>query len=265
MSVCMPLKAAEFQIRKSHFERIDACFIIYDMKSQQILAVYGEERCKQRYVACSTFKMPLAVMAFDSGILKDENSLFRWDGIKRSNEAWNQDCTAASWMKNSVVWYSQRITPLLGKARLQSYLKAFNYGNQDISAGLTGAWLTDGKVGSDAGKGRLKISAFEQLEFLKSFWTDRLPVSADAIEKTKRITFIETSPNGFTLHGKTGSGYLDDLKSDLGWFIGHIQGNAREYLVVTAITRDEKGADARYPGMAAREITKAILLDNHIW
>lgn len=258
-------KAAEFTIQKSHFERSDGCFIIYDLKNDQILSIYGEERCKQRYAACSTFKMPLAVMAFDAGILNDENTIFKWDGIKRSMESWNQDSTAASWMRNSVVWYSQRITPLLGKARLQSYLKAFSYGNQDISAGLTGAWLTISKTDSDPGRGSLKISAFEQLDFLKRFWTGKLPVSPDAIDKTTRITFLETSPNGFTLHGKTGSGYLDDLQGDFGWFIGHIQGNAKEYLVITTFTRDRTISDARYPGMLAREITKAILKDNQIW
>ncbi len=266
-AVCaMPVSgAAEFIIQKQHFEKADGCFVFYDMKSGKIVAVYGEERCRQRYAACSTFKWPLAAMAFDAGILKDENTLFKWDGIHRSIEAWNQDCTAASWMKNSVVWYSQRITPLLGRARLKSYLQAFQYGNQDISGGLTSAWLTITKTDSDPGKGTLKISAFEQLEFLKKFWGGKLPVSPDAIQKTKGITFLETSPQGYKLHGKTGSGYLDDPSGDFGWFIGHIGGPDSEYLFVTALTRDRKTSDAQFPGMVAKEITKAILKDNRIW
>ena len=207
----MPLRAAEFKIQKSHFEQSEGCFIIYDLKTDKLLGIFGEERCKQPYAPCSTFKMPLAVMAFDAGVLKDENTLLKWDGIKRSIEAWDRDCTAASWMRNSVVWYSQRLTLLLGKTKVQSYLKGFNYGNQDISAGLTGFWLTASKTDSDPGRGSLKISAFEQLDFLKRFWSGKLPVSPDAIEKTKKITFLETSPNGFTLHGKTGSDGSSDM------------------------------------------------------
>jgi len=53
-------------------------------------------------------------MAFDAGILKDEGSGMKWDGTKTSRQEWNRDQTAASWMKYSVVWFSQRLTPQLG-------------------------------------------------------------------------------------------------------------------------------------------------------
>jgi beta-lactamase class D len=258
-------KPIAIAIAAPHFQGMDGCAIVYDLRSQKIAALYGEERCRVRYPACSTFKWPLAVMAFDAGVLADENTPMKWDGSKRLIESWNQDQTAATWMKNSVVWYSQRITPQLSRAKLAMYLSAFEYGNQDISAGLTSAWLTITKTDSDPGKGSLKISAFEQIEFLKKFWTGHLLVSPGSIEKTKKITFIETSPEGFTLHGKTGSGYLPDLNGDFGWFIAHIEGHDREYLLVTAFTRRQRAADARFPGMLARDITKEILKDNSLW
>ena len=70
--------------------------------------------CKKRVSPASTFKVPLALMAFDAGILKDEGSGMKWDGTKTSRQEWNRDQTAASWMKYSVVWFSQRLTPQLG-------------------------------------------------------------------------------------------------------------------------------------------------------
>lgn len=257
--------AKPLSIQAAHFESMDGCAIVYDTQAQRIVASYGEERCRKRYAACSTFKWPLALMAFDAGVLQDENTPMKWDGVPRAIESWNQDHTAASWMRNSVVWYSQRITPQFGTAKLQSYLKAFDYGNQDISAGLTSAWLTITKTESDPGRGSLKISAYEQLEFIRKFWANELPVSAQAMEKTKRVLFLETSPAGYSLHGKTGSGYVDGLDGDFGWFIGRVEGQGKEYLAVTTFTRTGRAADARYPGMLAKEITKEILKENGIW
>jgi beta-lactamase class D len=256
---------AKFKIDVSRFEGMGGCVIVYDSKAGKIVAVHGEKQCWQRYAPCSTFKWPLAVMAFDSGVLKDETVLLKWDGVRRSIASWNQNQTAATWMKNSVVWYSQRLTAQLGKQRLQSYLDAFDYGNRDISAGLLSAWLTVTKSDPDSRKSSLRISPFEQLEFLKKFWAGKLPVSPRAMEKTAKIVFLEISPGGYRLHGKTGSGYPDDLKGDLGWFIGQVEGHGREYLIVTLLTRNQKAADARYPGMAAKEIAKGILKDNFVW
>jgi beta-lactamase class D len=253
------------KINGTYFAGMDGCAIVFDAKAQKVAAIYGEGRCRRRYTACSTFKWPLAVMAFDSGVLKDENASLKWDGIKRPFDSWNQDQTAASWMRNSVVWYSQRLTPQIGKDKMQAYLDAFNYGNRDISSGLTSAWLTVSRMDSDPGKGSLKISAFEQLEFMRKFWTGGLPVSPVAAATTKEIIFLEKSPGGYALHGKTGSGYSNDLKGDFGWFIGHAERNGHEYYIVTALTRDEKTADARIPGLLAKEIAKDILKDNAIW
>jgi beta-lactamase class D len=42
----------------------------------------------------------------------------------------------AQWLKDSIVWVSQRITPLLGQEKFKAYLEKFHYGNTDISAAL---------------------------------------------------------------------------------------------------------------------------------
>jgi beta-lactamase class D len=247
------------------FAGLDACFLAWDLRQGRLVGRHGTDRCQLRLPACSTFKVPLALMAFDAGFLKDEDTLLEWDKVQRPIESWNRDHTARSWMANSVVWYSQRLTPQLGPERIQRYLDGFGYGNRDFSAGLTSAWLTISKSDSDPGKGSLRISALEQLEFLKRLWRGELPVSPGALAKTKALLLLETSPGGFTLHGKTGSGYPDDLKGDFGWFIGHLEGAGRELVVVTAISRDERATDARFPGLKAKELTKAVLAGAGLW
>lgn len=62
----------------------NACFALYDLKENKMVEVVNEARCKERFAACSTFKIPLAVMGFDSGILKDERTKFNGVGLRRT-------------------------------------------------------------------------------------------------------------------------------------------------------------------------------------
>lgn len=182
-----------------HFAGRDGCFELYDLKTNQLVVRSDPRRCALRTSPCSTFKVPLALMAFDSGVLADETSGMKWDGTRTRREEWNRDQTASTWMRNSVVWFSQRLTPLLGMERVKSYLARFDFGNRDMSGGLTTAWL----------ESSLRVSPDEQLRFWRRLWREELPVSKHAFDMTKTITLVGTSPGGWTLHGKTGSGDSD--------------------------------------------------------
>ncbi|MBA2404850.1 MAG: penicillin binding protein transpeptidase domain-containing protein, partial [Bdellovibrionales bacterium] len=89
------------------FANKDVCFLLFNLGSGTFEKIINQDRCGQKLPAASTFKVPLAVMAFDSGVLKDEHTMLKWDGEKRFLDAWNKDHTASSWMKDSVVWFSQ--------------------------------------------------------------------------------------------------------------------------------------------------------------
>ena len=52
-------------------------------------------------------------MAFDKGILKDENQVVRWDGLKRGRQEENQDQTPITWMSNSIKWVTEWVTSSL--------------------------------------------------------------------------------------------------------------------------------------------------------
>lgn len=244
-----------------HFKDIKGCFLLYNMKTKTFDKVIGEATCRERFPAFSSFKVPLAVMAFDSGVLKDENVILKWDGVKNSRVEENQDHNAKTWMRDSVVWFSQRITPKLGKKKFQKYLNDFNYGNKDFSTGLTTAWLQSPATG----KG-LRISAYEQVDFMKSLWTDQLPVTKRSMQLTREITFLETSPKGFELSGKTGSNFYDkERKFHCGWFISHIQKGNLEYIAVTNISDLKPYPQPGYGGPRAKQITKDLLAAEGLW
>lgn len=236
------------------------CFLLYNMKTEKMEQVIGEEACQERLPACSTFKVPLAVMAFDFGVLKDENVVLKWDGKKGDRPELNQDHNAKTWMRDSVVWFSQRLTPRLGKQRLEKYLNEFSYGNKDISAGITKAWL----VPPSSKTAALKISGYEQLEFMKKLWRGKLPATGRSQNLTREIMFLEDSPNGFQLSGKTGSNsFSKDRK--LGWFISHLQKGEAEYLTVLNFSDLQPTNNKEYGGPRAKQMTKDLLKAQGLW
>lgn len=173
-----------------------------------------------RFTPCSTFKIPLALIGFDSGILKDAHSP-AWDyqpAIHHANRAEEKQRTdPTTWESNSVVWYSQEITRRLGEARFKDYVDRLGYGNRDVSGnpgkhdGLTQAWL-----GSS-----LAISPDEQVAFVRRMLTRQFPVSAEAYRLAESVIPVFEGSGGWVVHGKTGSGSLGgDESRPIGWFAG---------------------------------------------
>lgn len=245
---------------KTYFTDTKGCFLLYNLKTKTFEKEMGGKECKEQLPPCSSFKIPLAVMAFDSGVLKDENQILKWDGTKHLRPEENQDLDAKSWLKYSVVWFSQKLTPQMGEKKFQKYLDDFNYGNKDLSTGITEAWI----MPPDSKKA-LKISPYEQVEFMEKLWTDTLPVSKRSMELTRKISFLETSPKGYALSGKTGSGiFPKNRKTHLGWFIAHLQKEDQQFIAVTRII-DLKSTNGGYGGPRAKQLTKDILADLGLW
>ena len=124
----------------------DSCFIAKE--NGKVLQSEGDP--EKRYAPMSTFKITLSLIGFDSGILADEMHPV-WpfkEGYVDWRDAWKQDQTPKSWMKESCVWYSQVLTKKLGMKKFQDYVTKFDYGNKDLSGdkeqnnGLTNAWLS---------------------------------------------------------------------------------------------------------------------------
>jgi beta-lactamase class D OXA-29 len=238
-------------------------FLLYDLNTTEWLQEVGPN-CDERISCCSTFKIPLSLIGFDSGILQDEFSPEWPHPNPKDYDAfwlpiWEQPHTPALWMRNSCVWFSQGLTTKLGMDRFQQYIDLFDYGNKDLSGdpakkdGLTHAWLMSS----------LKISPREQIFFLAKLVQEKLPISAHSILMTKRILFLEEL-NGWKLFGKTGSGQRlnpdgtinEDLQS--GWFVGWLEKDDRT-VIFTFNLRDDEKVDG-FAGRRAKEKAKELLL-----
>jgi bla regulator protein BlaR1 len=120
-----------------------------------------------------------------------------------------------------------------------------DYGNRDTSGGITNFWLDS----------TLRISADEQVVFVRRLWADSLPVSRDAQRITRELMKLSHSDDGRIFYGKTGT--AGDANADiarLGWFVGCVARGERRVFFATRITT---GRDAS--GRQARKITEAIL------
>lgn len=231
---------------KNYYKESQGCFILFDLNKNKTIEEYNSDLCKTPMSPNSTFKIPLSIMGFDKKILKDENNP-KWEfkdeylteGVKSWMPIqWRQANTPSSWIKYSVVWYSQSLARLLGSEPIVDYLNKFDYGNKDFSGtpgkndALSIAWLDSS----------LKISAENQIQFLKNFVTEKLPVSKQSMQMTKKILFIEQNKNNVSLYGKTGAGYLKGRIAH-GWFVGWIEKDKNSYIFVSYIKDNNSGGN----------------------
>ena len=218
-------------------------FVLYDETNDQHL-IYNLTQSEAKLSPCSTFKIYNSLAGLEYRVLnsKDQKTLKKWDGSPQPYDNWKKDHTLSSAIQNSVVWYFQELATQIGETRMQVFLNKINYGNKDISGGLTTFWL----------QSSLKISAQEQVGLIHKLYAGELPIKAKNIEILKKnITLY--NQDGVHMMGKTGSGDQEG-KWVLGWFVGVVEKDGNRYFFATNI----EGRDGAYGGKA-KSITFSIL------
>lgn len=247
---------------ESHLKSQTENFILKESDQIKIL----EGRSDLKLPPCSTFKIPLALMGYNEGILQNENQP-RWE-YKTEYQTWNpiwkfkeweQSQTPKTWIQNSTIWYSQLLTQHLQMERLLDYVHIFEYGNQNVTGcrgknnGLSHAWLSSS----------LKISPLEQIAFLEKLVNSKLPVSTFAQEATRQLLYLETLSNHWQLFGKTGSCHKRDRDGNLnperqfGWFVGWAQKAGRKAFFAQQII-DTKPYQTTAGGRAKNLVKKKL-------
>ena len=205
-------------------------FVLYDVKRNRYLR-HDEARCRERFSPYSTFKIPNSLIGLDTGVLADAEHLMKWDAEKYPAfnrdtlpfSAWWEDQTLRRAFKRSVVWYYRELALKVGEKRMKEYVDKLDYGNEDASGPLNGFWLNS----------TLKISADEQVEFLKRLYKEELPVSKRSLKILKEIMTLEETPD-HKLSGKTGGGSISEGRY-LGWFVGYLETKDGAYIFATEI------------------------------
>jgi beta-lactamase class D len=226
---------------EKYFQDFTGAFVLYDLNNDHY-SRYNPERCAERFLPASTFKILNSLIGLETGVIPDEDYVIKWDGTQYENSAWNRDHTLKTAIQHSVVWYYQELARRVGTEKMQYHVDAVQYGNKDITGRIDSFWLD----------GALRISADEQVELLKRLYHDDLPFSRRSMKIVKEILVLENT-NTYRLIGKTGSGLVDT--SYIGWFVGYVEEKDTVYFFVTNIESSSSEAD----GVKAKEITRDIL------
>src|SRR5690606_31158323 len=93
----------------------DGCLLVLDADSKAVIHEAGSD-CDEPNTPASTFKVPLAVMGFEAGLLKDgENPALPWKaeyGVNKPED--KATVTPKTWLRDSVLWYSRVLTQEMG-------------------------------------------------------------------------------------------------------------------------------------------------------
>ena len=245
--------ASEVVDLSSHLGGLEGAFVLYDRAEDRYIR-HDAARAAARFSPCSTFKIPNSLIALDTGVATGADFAIPWDRERDPPQPWwdelgldwKRDHTLASAFRNSVVWYYQEIARRVGPERMAAYLARFGYGNRDTSGVVDKFWLSS----------TLRISADEQVEFLRRFYDGRLGVSPEATRIAKEIFVLERG-DGWTLSAKTGSGTSDDGRA-LGWLVGYVEREDDVYFFALNVSGDDakRVREARVP--AAKAILKEL-------
>ena len=226
--------------------KVQGSFSLYDLSKKEFYTTDSADFEKATSPA-STFKIPNTFIALETKAVQDETDIIPWDGKPKYLKVWEKDHDLETAYKNSTVWFYQEIARRVGEGQYHSWLKKLDYGNQDISSGLTTFWLG----------ASLQISPRNQLNFLKALHKEKLGFSKRTYRVGKEVMIEEQTPV-YTLRAKTG--WADTKPTHVGWYIGYVETKSNVYFFATRLyqpdaqQRDDFGAQRKL-------ITRKILTD----
>ena len=190
----------------------NACVMVQGSADSEPL-ILNQELCEIPHSPCSTFKLPHALIALQTGVVAGPDEQFEWDGTQRRRSITNQDHTLATAIRHSVVWYFQETARRIGSSRMQDWLKRLDYGNADISGGIDNFWLASS----------LEITARQQLSMIQALRRQQLPFAQQHQATVRQMAHVTDTVNG-SLFGKTGSCWPGrENESDYAWFVGWLE------------------------------------------
>lgn len=221
---------------------VDGCFVLFDQDANEFIR-YNSGLCDTGFIPASTFKIPHSLIALEEGIVEDTTQIIKWDGQERPPKGWNKDQTLKTAMQYSCVWVYVGFAEQIEIEKYNEYIKAFDYGNQNLNGPPTYFWL----------EGQLRISANQQIEFLRKFYYYNLSVSKKNIDMVKGIIVLEEEDT-YRFSGKTGGGMVSDTDYIM-WLVGYLEKDNKVYYYAMNFVSDDynKTRHARY------EIVKDIL------
>ncbi len=183
--------------------------IVIESLNKKNTYIHNRKRAETLLIPASTFKIPNTLIALNEKVI-DKNSLIFWDKKDKGLKSWNKDQTLQTAYKNSCVWCYQEFASKIGIDKYKGYLKILDYGNKNIGNDVKEFWLD----------GSLKITAFEEINFLKQLHKNELPFKIEDINTLKEI-MVEEKNEDFIIRAKTG--WATRIEPQNGWYVGYVE------------------------------------------
>ncbi|HEX8171370.1 MAG TPA: penicillin-binding transpeptidase domain-containing protein [Thermoanaerobaculia bacterium] len=232
------------------------CFLLQRLGEARAY-VSDVRECAVASSPASTFKIPHAVIALDTGVVTDPLALVPWDGSKQDFPVWERDHSLDSAIKWSAVWFFRRTAALIGSERMKAELAKLGYARDSFEGDVRYFWVT----------GDLVVSPREQLRFLSALVRGTLPVERkhlDAVKEAFRMPpgaitnasgthdFPLAWPKPLVVHAKSGNTTANAER--VSWLIGYIESGRGTYLFVSRVR-----ADGPLPATAAIDLATRML------
>ncbi len=237
---------------KTYFDenKVDGCFALWDNALNEF-TVYNMVRYRDSaYSPASTFKIFNSLVALSTGRIFSDTVVVPWDGVVRMSptgdtmKAWNKDMNMREAFEVSNVGFYQEMARRIGKDTMQMMLDSVHYGNAKMGNTVDQFWLDNS----------LKISADEQLGFVKRLFFDQLPFQKREQELVKDM-MIREKTDKYTLAYKTGWGKTES-GNQLGWVVGWVEENRHVYFFCMNLDSPNATIDMKTVRM---NVTKGIL------
>lgn len=235
-------------------------FLLQDCQFNGSVTIYDHSRAQWYYTdsadafreaqPASTFKIINLLIALETGVIKDEMAIVKWPG-KTDTSLYGyrpdiyKDMTVKEAFEVSAGWVFIELARKIDRKKYAWYLKASDYGNQDLSERGDDFWNF----------GTMKISPAGQVKFLVKVYENKTPFSKRNIEILKRMMITEKTAS-YTIRSKTGWTRIDG--KDIGWWTGYVERNGKAYFFATRITKDRSAYNPQF-GQCRKDLTKKVL------
>ena len=222
---CSPDNVKQDKSLKKYFDenKANGCFALMDNGTGQF-TIYNLSRYRDSsFLPASTFKIVNSLIGLQTGKISSDSMAIKWDGIKRSVDAWNKDLTMYEAFRVSAVPYYQEVARRIGKDTMQAWLDTLGYGTKKITSRIDSFWLDNS----------LKITPDEELGLVKRLYFDQLPFYKYNQEIVKKAMLFENNSN-YKLSYKTGWAF-NEKGDNIGWVVGWIEENQHPYFFVLNI------------------------------
>lgn len=201
---------------------VKGAILIYDLKNN-IYHSNDFDRAEQGHLPASTYKIPNSIIGLEIGEIQDETTIFKWDGEDKWMDVWEQDLVFKDAFHFSCVPCYQDLARRITSSRMNNMLEKLKYGAMDVKdENIDMFWL----------EGQSRINQMQQIDFLKRFYSEQLPISKKTHRLMSKLMIIEQNDE-FILRGKTGLSNTDGQRN--GWFVGYIETKTNTYFFATNV------------------------------